>query len=233
MIPIEFGTQRLRDEPAAGERHTGDGGRRVAQSFFPAIEVHRPRVRAQSNKLGKSEIGADRSCSSGIEGFRAVAGQSENKRPEDVHATSAKNFQALDQKLSGEIEIFVDIFQARGRYRFHSDQSALDARCFHGIEEVGVFGGFHGDLSKEHHVIRQLGQARHEFKSLRPQVFEFSDPRSVLLEPGEVQVGESDGIEIVIGQRDEAESETAQLDHFFDDCVRSTLSGALAIGAPD
>ena len=94
--------------------------------------------------------------------------------------------------LARQIEIFVDIFQSGRGHGLHSDQGALDARRFHGIEKVGVFGGFHGDLGKEDHVVGKLGQARHEFKAFRPQSFELRDAGGVLLQPGQVQVGEGD-----------------------------------------
>ena len=121
-----------------------------------------------------------------------VAGQPEDERSEHVDAVSAENLQPLDQVLAREIEILVDIFQSGRGHSFDSDQSALDARRFHGIQKVSVFGGFHGDLGKENHVIGELGQARHEFKPLGAQGFEFSHAGGVLLQPGQVQVGEGD-----------------------------------------
>ena len=105
--------------------------------------------------------------------------------------------------------------------------------ALHGIQKVGILGGFHGDLGKEDHVIGKLGQARHEFEPLRPQGFELSHSGGVLLQPGQVQVGESDRVEIVISQGDKAKSQAAQLDHFFHDHIRGPLPGTLPIGAPD
>src|ERR1700687_4617017 len=55
----------------------------------------------------------------------------------------------------------------------------------------------------------------------------------VLLQSGQVQIGEGHGIEIVIGESNETKSETAQLDNFFDDRIRSPLPGTLAVRAPD
>src|SRR5579872_3084440 len=46
MIPIQFGTKRLRYEPASGQWNSGNGRRMVAQCLFPANEIYGPRIGA-------------------------------------------------------------------------------------------------------------------------------------------------------------------------------------------
>ena len=103
----------------------------------------------------------------------------------------------------------------------------------HGIEELSVFGRFHGDLGKENRVGRQLGQPPHEFKALCPDGLKFIEPVRVVLLLGQAEVGESHGIKIVVGERDEAKSQSPQLDDFLDYHIRGTLAGTLTVGPPN
>src|SRR5689334_22219316 len=98
-----------------------------------------------------------------------------------MHTVVAKRSQALDQTLPGQVEIFVDIFESGRSYRFNSNESALDVRGFHGAEKLNVFGGFHGDLSEENHIVGKLRQALHEFKTFAAERFEFVETGGVFL----------------------------------------------------
>src|SRR5882724_4661790 len=91
---------------------------------------------------------------------------------------------------------------------FHSHQRALDVGKAHRVEKLCVFPGFYRDLSEKDHV---SGKLRHQLEPLRAHGFQFRDASHVALLLGELNVGQSDGIEVIIRQRDEAKSETPQL----------------------
>src|SRR5512146_146064 len=55
----------------------------------------------------------------------------------------------------------------------------------------------------------------------------------VLESGGELQVIQSDGVEVVISQRDKTKTQSAQLDNLLDDSIRGALAGALAVSAPN
>ena len=64
----------------------------------------------------------------------------------------AEGSQPLDQFFSGCIEFLVNVFQTFRSHGLHPDQRAFDVRRLHGIEEIGVFRRFHGDLGEENRV---------------------------------------------------------------------------------
>ena len=103
----------------------------------------------------------------------------------------------------------------------------------HRIQEVGVFRSFHGDLSKENRVRGQQCQARHERKALGSNAFQFIESRKVVLLLRKPQVSKSYGIKIVVCERDEAKTESSQLDDLVDDNVGGTLSRTLTISSPN
>jgi hypothetical protein len=88
-------------------------------------------------------------------------------------------------------------------------------------------------LSKENHVVRQLCEARHQLEPFRPYGFQFIQPGSVLLPSRQVEIGQGNGIEVVVRQRDKTKAQPAQLHDFLDHGIGSALPGSLAIGAPD
>ncbi len=49
----------------------------------------------------------------------------------------------------------------------------------------------------------------------------------------QAKVGKGDGIEVVVGEGDEAEAAAAQVDDLVDDALEGALAGLLAVGAPD
>ena len=94
--------------------------------FFPLGEIDGAGKRREDDELGESEIGGVSQCGSGVEGGRFVARQTKDERTQNVNAVSAEILEPIDQRLAGEIEILVNIFQAVRRDRFHADQRSLD-----------------------------------------------------------------------------------------------------------
>src|SRR5580692_1104877 len=233
MIPIQLGAKRLRDEPAPGQRNSCNGWRVIAQRLFPTIEIDGAGIRAQHYELGEGAFRADGGSGGCREGFRTVAGQAKNERSEHVHAVTPEGTKLFREFLARQVEILVDIFQSFRSNRFHSHQRALDTRGFHGIEKFRVFRRFHCDLSKEDHVIRKLGETRHQLEPFRTYGFEFIQPSRVFLLNSQAQVSQGYGIEIVVRQRDETKAQPPELHDFLDHHVGSTLTRPLAIRAPD
>ena len=51
--------------------------------------------------------------------------------------------------------------------------------AFMALRKSVFFGCFHRDLGEKHHVIRKLGQARHQFETFGSQCVEFTRSRAV------------------------------------------------------
>ena len=201
--------------------------------FFPTDEVHGARIRCERDELGKSHLSLHGGKRGGIESLRPVAGQPKNERAQDVHAVLAKGPQLFDQIVSGTIEFLVNVLQTCRSHRLDPDQRPFYVGRLHGIEEFSIFGRFHGDLGEENRVGRQLGQPPHEFKALCPDGLKFIEPVRVVLFFSQAEVGEGHGIKIVVGERDEAKSQSPQLDDFLDYNIRGTLAGTLTVGPPN
>src|ERR1700674_5846078 len=209
MVPIQLGTKRLRYKPAPSKRNSCNGWRVVAQRLFPTIEIDGPGIGTQGHELREGAFRADGGSGSSREGFRTIAGQTENERAEHVHAVTPECPKLFREFIACQVEVLVDILQSFRGNRFHADQGALDARRLHGIEELQILGRFHRDLSKENHVIRELGETRHQLKPLRPKGFQFIQPGGVFLLSRQAKVGQSDGIEVVIRQRNKTKAQPA------------------------
>src|SRR6266568_2277865 len=110
MVPIQLRTKRLRNQPASRQWNSRNSRWIRSQAFFPPNEVHSSRIGAQHDELGERYISALRRSHGGVKRFRTIAGQAKNKRAQYVHAVPAKSPQALSQVLSGQVEIFVNIF---------------------------------------------------------------------------------------------------------------------------
>ena len=165
-----------------------------------------------------------------------VAGRSVGRpkmnEPSTCTPCSLKVCKLLGQRFAGVVPVLVDGFQALGRHGFDAHQRALDIGLAHGVEIVAVFAGFHGDLGEEDHVLGQLGQLFHQLEALFAnggQLFELGE---VVLLARQAQIGEGDGIEIVVGEGDEAEAEAAQIDDLVDYALIAPLPGLLPVGAP-
>ena len=124
-------------------------------------------------------------------------------------------------------------FQTFRRHCLHAHQSAPDVGRAHGVQKPAVFGGFHGDLREERQVARQIRQPLHQLESLFADGLQFLDLMLVALPLGVLDVGERDRVEVVVGQRDETESQAAQRHDLLDHHIGGALPRLLAVGAPD
>ena len=149
-----------------------------------------------------------------------------------MDSVATESLQALDQTFAGTVEVFIHIFQPLRRHGFHSDQGSKYMCRFHGLKEFWIFGGLHGDLGKEDGVRGKLGETKHQFKALSPDRFQLGNAGRIVLARGEFQIGQGDGIEIVVRKSDETEAETAQLDDFFRHRVGRTLARPLPVSTP-
>ena len=172
MVPVELGPKRLRNQPAASDRNARDLRADCRLTLFPARKIYRSGIRAQRHELRKGELRAVRQRAVASKVSRTIAGQPEDERAEHVHAMLAKCLQAVRSGFAGQVEILVDVFQPLRGNGFDSDQRALDARGFHGIQESRIFGRLHRDLREEDHVVWKLRQARHQLKPLRSERFQ-------------------------------------------------------------
>ena len=136
MVPIQFGTKRLRYKPAPGKRNSCNGWRVIAQRLFPPIEIDGPGIGTQGHELREGAFCADGGSGSGREGFRTVAGQTENERAEYVHAVTPECPKLFREFIACQVEVLVDVLQPFRRHRLDADQRALDARLLHGIEKL-------------------------------------------------------------------------------------------------
>ena len=215
----------------ARDRNAGHLCGICAHALFPRLEINGSRIRRQHHELGEGDPGALGDVRRRLERRGTVTRQPEDERAEHVDAMLTKLAQTLHERLADLVEPLVDVFQPFGRDRLDADQCALDVRPAHRVEERLVLGGLHRDLGEKDHVRRQLREPRHQLESLgpqRPQLFE--PPRSLTLRHG--QVRQRDGIEVVVGKRDEPEPVTPELDNLRHDTVDPALPRFLAVGAP-
>ncbi len=79
----------------------------------------------------------------------------------------------------------------------------------------------------------ELGEFSHEEEAFGADGGEFFELGDVVLFARQAEVGEGDGVEVVVGEGDEAEADLAEVDDLVDDGLEGALAGLLAIGAPD
>ena len=144
----------------------------------------------------------------------------------------AERLEPLDERLAMEVEALVDVLQPFRRHRLYPDERALDVRALHRSHELRVLGRFHRDLGEEHHVFGQALQPLHQREALGADAFELAEPRRISAAAGLRQIGERHGIEIVVGERDEAEALAPQRDDLADHGLDVGLARLLAVGAP-
>ena len=77
-----------------------------------------------------------------------------------------------------------------------------------------------------------LRQLAHQFKSFGANALQFCHARGISLLLRQAKIGQADGIEIVVGERDESKSPAAQIDDLSHHHVGSSRPRLLAIGAP-
>src|SRR5205814_3958975 len=81
-------------------------------------------------------------------------------------------------------------------------------------------------------IAGQFGEPRHQRETLLAQSLELAQSRGVAAPSGLRQVRKRHRIEIVVGERDEAEPATPQLDDFADDAIGRALPRLLTVGPP-
>src|SRR5690606_9133742 len=82
-------------------------------------------------------------------------------------------------------------------------------------------------------VAWQTRELPHQLETLLPDVEQAVEHRLVGAPIGHLQVGERHRVEVVVGERDEAEAASAQLDDLFDDRMALSDPRLLAVGTPD
>ena len=145
----------------------------------------------------------------------------------------AERFQLFHQLVADVVEVFENGFQTFGSHCFHAHQSAFDASLSHGIEELGVFGGFHGDLRIEDHVARKSFHLRHKLEALIADGLKLRDFGCIVLFASQAKVRQGHWIEVVIREGDKAKAQSSQSYNLFNHGVEVPLTRALPIGAPD
>ena len=216
----------------AGHRNAAHLFGVCAHVLFPLLEINGSRIGREHHELGEGDPGALGDVRRRLERRRTVARQPEDERAEHVDAVLTKLAQPLHERLAGLVEPLVDVLQPLGCDRLDADQRTLDVRAAHRVEERPVLGGLHRDLGEEDHVARQLREPRHQLESLGPQRLQLLQPRDVFLTFRHGQVFQRDGIEVVVGQRDEPEPQTPELDNLRHDTVDPALPRFLAVGTP-
>ncbi len=169
----------------------------------------------------------------GVEGGGLVGRQAKDEGAQHMHAMFLEGLELTGKGIAGVVEVFEDGLESFGGHGFDADQRSLDVGFAHGVEILAVFTGLHGDLSEEDHVLGELGELRHEEKAFGTDGGKLFELRDVVLLAGEAEIGEGDGIEVVVGQGDEAEADATKTDDLVDDRLEGALARLLPIGAPD
>src|SRR5205823_1148452 len=188
--------------------------------------------RSEHHKLRKGETSAARNVEGGLKCLSPVRRQSENERAKNMYAVAPEFLQPADQVLSGTIKVFIDALQPLGSDGFHAHQSAFNVRSAHGIEKLRVLRGFHSYLGEEDHIFGQRRQTRHQLKTFVANGLQLCRSLEIILPLCQLDVRERNRVEVVISQGDEAITQPAQLDNFFQHCVGCPLPWFLAVCAP-
>ena len=143
---------------------------------------------------------------------RTVARQAEDERAEHVDAVRRNACSRSTSASPDEVEVLVDVLQPFRRHRLDADERALDARARHRLQELRIFGRLHRDLGEEHHVVGSCASRSISSKRSARIAFELAQLRRVAPARGLRQIGERHRIEVVVGERDEPEPASPQLD---------------------
>ena len=149
-----------------------------------------------------------------------------------MHAVMPERLQPRHEGVARHVEVLVDGLQAFGRYRFDADERAANLRSAHGLQEVGIFGRLHRDLRIEHEVVGQLLELRHQLEALGTNRLQILEMGLVGPPARRREIGQRHGIEVVVGEEDEAESAAPEGNDFAHHVVDATLSRFLSVGAP-
>src|SRR6185437_16684693 len=114
-----------------------------------------------------------------------------------------------------------------------ANEGAFDVGPTHRIQVFAVFAGFHGDLREKHHVFGELGELFHQVEAIGADCIELVEAAQVVLLARQAKVGLGNRVEIVVGERDEAKSETAQRNNLFNHALVTPQARLLPVGAPD
>src|SRR5208283_3477788 len=191
------------------------------------------RKRRHHEELSKCYVGLQCHLHRRIECCRLICRQTEDERTQYTDAMLFEGKQLLRQSLARLIEVLEDRFESFRGYRFDPHQRTLDICPPHGVQILAVLTCLHRDLGEEHHVFRQPCQLFHEQETLRSdrrQLLEFGD---IILLPGEPQIGQRYGIEIIVGEGNKPEAKAAQFNDFVDHALILPLPRLLPIGPPN
>src|SRR6185312_3991215 len=106
-------------------------------------------------------------------------------------------------------EIFVNILEPFRSDGFYPHQRTLNVCPSHRVQKVCVLGRFHRYLSKEHHIVWQHRQFRHQLKSLLTNCFELTQAMIVLLARSQIEVCQCNRIEVVVSERNAAKTQSS------------------------
>src|SRR5262245_20449707 len=136
-----------------------------------------------------------------------------------MDAMASERPQPRDELVASQVEAFVYILQTVAGHRLDADQGAKDSRALHGLEELRVFGGLHRDLCIQHEIVWQFGEAAHQDEAFLPKRLQLAKSCGVGSTPRLGKVLERHRIEVIVRKRDEAKSETTQLDNLTDNAI--------------
>ena len=221
------------DEPVPGDGDIAYEGGSDGLLLLPAGEVHGAGEGRHHDELGEGDAGLEGHVDSGVEGGGLIRGEAEDEGAEDMDAVLLEGLELTGEGFAGVVEVFEDGLEAFGGDGFDADEGSLDIGLAHGVEVLSVFAGLHGDLGEEDHVPGELGELGHELEALLADGGELFEFGGIVLFAGKAEVGEGDRVEVVVGQGDEAEAATAEVDDLVDDGLELTLAGLLAVCAPD
>src|SRR5205823_687967 len=213
----------LRDEYEGDPGTNGFDDARSRPDVAPPVKAIPRALGAHSNLLERHRR---------VERVLRVTVEPEDERAEDVDAMTAKLAQPRHELVAGQVEAFVDILEPFAGHRLDADERAANLRALHRVEEFRVFGGLHRNLGVEDEIVRQLGEPRHQREALVAQRLELAQPRGIGSAPRLRQIVERDRLDVVVGERDESKSETAQLDDLADDAIDAALARLLSVGPP-
>ena len=110
------------------------------------------------------------------------------------------------------VEVLEHRLQTFRRHRLHADECTSDPRPPHGVEELRILGGLHGDLRVEDHVVGQLFEQRHQLEPFLADGLQLGQPWRRRYAAGRREVRERHGVEVVVGEQNEAEALAPQRD---------------------
>ena len=157
---IIFGLDLRRNQPIPRDRNVHlTFGHVFAEGFFPSFEIDRTGEGRQHHELSERHAAVLRPIGSVASNVSSRSvGSPKMNDPSTCTPCSVKRLEPLNQSVARKIEILEHRLQSFGRHRLDSHQGASNLRLSHGVQEVGIFGGFHGDLCVKGQVARKLAR---------------------------------------------------------------------------